>query len=174
MEIEKVIVGELEENCYILSKNSSCIVIDPGSEFNKIKNKIGNNKVAAVLITHHHFDHIGALKEMVSYYKCNVYDYNNLEEKEYIVEPFKFKVITNPGHTMDSISFYFESLNAMFVGDFIFLDNIGRCDLEGGNFSLMRKSIAKIKTYDDNIIIYPGHGSKTLLGYEKENNYYFN
>lgn len=174
MEVEKVIVGELEENCYIISEFGKCIVIDPGSEFTKIKNKIGNNKVVAVLITHHHFDHIGALKEVLSYYKCKAYDYNNLEEKEYTIESFKFKVIKNPGHTMDSISFYFEPLKSIFVGDFIFLDSIGRCDLEGGNFSLMRKSIAKIKTYDDEIILYPGHGKETVLGYEKENNYYFN
>ena len=56
----------------------------------------------------------------------------------------------------------------------MFLDSIGRCDLDGGNFSLMRESINKIKNYSKDIMLYPGHGSKTLLGYEKENNYYFN
>ena len=75
---------------------------------------------------------------------------------------------------MDSVSFYFYDDKAMFVGDFVFLDSIGRCDLDGGNFSLMRESINKIKTYSNDIMLYPGHGSKTLLGYEKENNYYFN
>lgn len=174
MEIEKVIVGELEENCYIISKDNSCLVIDPGSEFHKTQNKIGNKKVLGVLITHHHFDHVGALKEALSYYETKVYDFNNLEEKEYLIGPFKFNVIINPGHTTDSISFYFREEKVMFVGDFIFLDSIGRCDLEGGNFSSMRESIKKIKAYADDIVIFPGHGDKTTLGYEKENNYYFN
>ena len=174
MEIEKVIVGELEENCYIISKDNSCLVIDPGSEFHKIQNKIGNKKVLGVLITHHHFDHVGALIEALSYYETKVYDFNNLEEKEYLIGSFKFNVIINPGHTTDSISFYFREEKVMFVGDFIFLDSIGRCDLEGGNFSSMRESIKKIKAYADDIVIFPGHGDKTTLGYEKENNYYFN
>lgn len=174
MKIDRVVVGELEENCYIISKDNSCLVIDPGSEFHKIQNKIGNKKVLGVLLTHHHFDHVGALKEVLSYYETKVYDFNNLEEKEYLIGPFKFDVIINPGHTTDSISFYFCEEKVMFVGDFIFLDSIGRCDLEGGNFSSMRESIKKIKTYADDIVIFPGHGDKTTLGYEKENNYYFN
>ena len=60
----------------------------------------------------------------------------------------------------------------MFVGDFIFKDNIGRCDLETGNINKMKESIDKIKKYP-NVIIYPGHGIDTTLDYEKENNIYF-
>ena len=62
----------------------------------------------------------------------------------------------------------------MFCGDFIFKDTIGRCDFANSSISDMKNSIEKIKTYDEDIIIYPGHGPKTTLGYEKENNYYFN
>ena len=61
----------------------------------------------------------------------------------------------------------------MFVGDFLFKDSIGRCDLEYANIHDMKKSIEKIKQYDDNIIIYSGHGEDTLLGNEKDNNFYF-
>ena len=75
---------------------------------------------------------------------------------------------------MDSICFYFYKDKVMFVGDFIFKDSIGRCDLEGGNISLMKESIEKIKKYDDDITIYPGHGEFTTLGREKLENYYFN
>ena len=60
----------------------------------------------------------------------------------------------------------------MFVGDFIFKESIGRCDLAGGDFSDMVKSIDKIKTYDKNITLYPGHGDKTSLDYELKNNPY--
>ena len=62
----------------------------------------------------------------------------------------------------------------MFCGDFIFKGCIGRCDLAGGDIRIMMKSIDKIKKYNDDIIVYPGHGDKTTLGYEKENNIYFN
>ena len=61
----------------------------------------------------------------------------------------------------------------MFVGDFIFNGSIGRCDLEGGNFAMMLKSIQKIKQIKENIVLYPGHGEKTTLDNEKRKNMYF-
>ena len=71
------------------------------------------------------------------------------------------------------MSFYFKEENIMFVGDFIFKETIGRTDLETGNMEEMLKSIEMIKEYDDSIILYPGHGPLTTLGYEKLNNIYF-
>ena len=62
----------------------------------------------------------------------------------------------------------------MFTGDFLFKGTIGRCDLVGSNISAMEDSINKIKDYDDDIVIYPGHGMKSTLGVEKETNPYFN
>lgn len=173
MEIDKVIVGELEENCYVISKNNKCLIVDPGSEFNKIKDLIGKREVVGVLITHHHFDHIGALKETLDYYHTNYYDFNTLKEGNFNINGFNFKVIYNPGHSKDSISFYFDEENVMFVGDFIFLNSIGRCDLDGGSFKEMQESIIKIKEYSNDITLYPGHGDKTNLGYEKEHNPFF-
>ena len=61
----------------------------------------------------------------------------------------------------------------MFVGDFIFKDTVGRCDLPTGSSSEMDKSIEKIKAYDDDITLYPGHGDETTLGREKQYNLYF-
>ena len=60
----------------------------------------------------------------------------------------------------------------MFVGDFIFKESIGRCDLEGGDFTEMKKSLSKIKKYDKDIILYPGHGPSTTLKNELKNNIY--
>lgn len=173
MKIEKVVVGDLLENCYIVSKDDCCLVIDPGDEFDKIDKAIGNKRVLGVLITHHHFDHVGALDELVSKYNTKVFDFNSLEEKSNIIGNFKFDCIYNPGHTKDSVSYYFKDDNSMFVGDFLFKNSIGRCDLDGGNFSEMEKSLEKIKNYPDYIIIYPGHGDSTTLGYEKKNNSFF-
>lgn len=173
MDIEKVVVGELEENCYIISKNNSCLVVDPGDEFDKIKSKIGNKKVLGVLLTHHHFDHVGALKEVLECYHTKLYDFNVLQEQKYAIGPFHFEVLFNPGHTIDSISFYFPEKQIMFVGDFIFLESIGRCDLEGGSFMQMQKSIERLKQFSTDVILYPGHGPKTTLEYEKRNNSFF-
>ena len=170
MKIERVKTGYLEENCYILTIDNSCLVIDPGEDFFKIKEKIKDKKVEAVLITHHHFDHVGAL----SYFdKSLVYSFFNLEEKSYTFGPFSLDVFFNPGHSEDSISFYFKEEKVMFVGDFIFYENIGRVDLPGGSFEEMISSINKIKKYDDNIVLYPGHGEETSIGHEKKFNHYF-
>lgn len=173
MEIKKVIVGDLEENCYILTEKDECLVIDPGSEFDKIKEAIGDKKVLGVLITHHHFDHVGALKEVLENYDTTVYDFHNLKEQEYKIGPFTFEVIFNPGHTDDSISFYFKENKIMFVGDFVFLESIGRCDLEGGSYKKMTESIDKLTQIKENITLYPGHGLKTTLDYEKRFNSFF-
>lgn len=172
MKIDKVEVGSLYENCYVISIGAKCLVIDPGDEANKIINLIDNKEVLGVLITHHHFDHVGALEDIKNKYNVLVYDISNLEEKEYNIGPFDFKVIFNPGHTSDSISFYFEKENAMFVGDFIFKGSIGRCDL-GGNYNDMEQSINKIKNNNSDITLYPGHGESTTLLYEKEHNPFF-
>ena len=61
MKIDRVITGELEENCYILGINDKVLVIDPGDDIDKINKAINNRKVLGVLITHRHHDHIGAL-----------------------------------------------------------------------------------------------------------------
>ena len=160
MEINKVIVGDLETNCYILIKDNKCLVIDPGDEYNKIKEVIGSNEVVGVIITHHHFDHIGALDK---FNKDLILDKNNLEEKDYNIDNFKLEAIYTPGHKEDCITIYFKEENIMFTGDFLFKDAIGRIDLPGGNHRDMFNSLNKIKEYDKNIKIYPGHGDSTYL-----------
>ena len=163
MEIEIVKVGYLETNCYILSIDNKVLVIDPGDEIDKIKKVINNREIVGCIITHYHFDHIGALK-----YFNNVYDINNLKEGINTIKPFTFEVIYTPGHKEDCITIYFNKERIMFVGDFIFKDGIGRTDLEGGDMHQMINSLQKISKYDKNITIYPGHGDKTTLGRELE------
>lgn len=160
MKIDRIIVGPLETNCYILSNNNECLVIDPGDEYHKIKKVIGNKKVLGVIVTHYHFDHIGAL---CNFDKSLVYDKSNLKEKEYNIGSFKFEVIYTPGHKEDSITIYFEKDKIMFTGDFIFKNSFGRTDLDGGSRMDMINSLKKIKRYEKDIIIYPGHGETTFL-----------
>ncbi len=160
MKIERVIVGDLETNCYLLDIDSEVVIIDPGDEFELIKKSIGKRKVVGVLLTHFHLDHIGALEEVVSYYDI---DTNKVKS-----DKFKYEVIETPGHTTESKTYYFKDDNIMFVGDFIFQDGLGRTDL-GGSDSDMMDSLKMILKYPDNTILYPGHGEKTTLEEEKIN-----
>lgn len=170
MKIEKVVVGYLKENCYIVGIDNDVLVIDPGDDIDKIKGVIGNRNVLGVLITHKHFDHIGALSFFKEYKE---YSFDTTLEKEYIVGPFRFKVIRTPGHKDDSLSFYFYEDNVLFSGDFVFYETIGRCDLEGSSVEDMNDSIRKIKGYPSLMRIYPGHGRDTTLGHELVYNIYF-
>lgn len=171
MRIKKIITGYLKENCYILINNNDCLIIDPGDNYDDILKVVKSLNIKGILITHYHFDHIGALNKLLNYKKTNVYDYR-LSEKIYKVDDFEFKIIKTPGHTSDSISFYFESDEVMFTGDFIFKNSIGRTDLESGSDIDMKKSIEKFKNFNKNITIYPGHGDKSNIDYELKHNIY--
>lgn len=90
-------------------------------------------------------------------------------------EGFFLKIIPTPGHTSGSVCFLFTMENSekhMFTGDMLFMRSIGRTDL-GGSYSDMSRSIELLKSMDDDIICYPGHGPKTILGSEKKCNPYF-
>ncbi len=166
MEIETIKVGFLQANCYILKKGTQALIIDPGDDGELLLEKTKQLNIEAILITHHHFDHIGALK----YFK-NIKIIDNTTNDKTL--NFEFKIIETKGHTEDSISFYFEKEKIMFTGDFIFKGTIGRTDLDTGNIKEMKQSIENIKKYPKETIIYPGHGEKTTLENEIKNNPYF-
>lgn len=170
MKVETLTVGLLETNCYLIDHGGYLLIVDPGDEFEKIERQVGNRKVLAILITHYHEDHIGALEKIKKRYSVPVYDFYT-KEKKITIGPFTFDMICNPGHTKDSVRFCFEKEMIMFVGDFIFKGSIGRCDL-GGNEMDMKKSLQEIKKYE-NITLYPGHGQKTTIDEEKKNNPFF-
>ena len=173
MNIEKIEVGELQTNCYLLEKEGNCLIIDPGDDYHKIKELIKDKNLIGILITHHHYDHIGSVNKLTEEYKIPIYDNNTLKEGINHISNFTFEVIKTYGHTMDSISFYFKEDKIMFTGDFLFYDTIGRCDFKESDINQMMSSIKKIKQFKDDITIYPGHGKKTNLGREKQHNIYF-
>ncbi len=194
MDIKTVVVGDLQVNCYIVSNGNDAIVIDPGDEYEKIKNALAGKSVKAVLLTHGHFDHTGAVNE---FKKDGVKVYISANE-EYMLsdgycclaEPFgfpfkptaadatfddgdvlelcgmQFKAILTPGHTTGSACFLCE--NVLFSGDTLFLQSIGRTDFPGGDFDVISKSIKeKIYTLPENILVYSGHGGVTTVKDEK-------
>lgn len=166
MKIEVVQVGYLETNCYLLKIKDKVLIVDPGDEYEKIGELVGKSKILGILVTHHHKDHVGALS---AFKNIPIYDGSNTEETLYHIEDFSFEVIKTPGHTKDSISFYFEKEKRMFVGDFLFYHSIGRMDL-GGNEEDMIHSLKKISIYPKETILYPGHGRSTSLKEELSNN----
>ena len=161
-----IINGELEENCYIIHNKKDALIIDPGSEEDKIFKVIDELKltVKGILVTHYHFDHVLCLDKVKGKYKVDIIDYNNRNN----ISGFNYEIIENYGHTMDSVSFYFKKEKIMFTGDFVFMGSIGKYDFD--NEEIMYESLKRFCKLDDDIVIYPGHGPSSTIGYEKDNN----
>ncbi len=170
MQVEIVDTGYYNQNCYILSKDNNVLIVDPGAKSKEIIETVANRKVLAILITHHHFDHVGAVSELVKHFSVPVIDkYDSNVQK---LASFTFEIIATPGHSEDSLTFYFPEDKTMFTGDFLFKLSIGRTDFPGSSPKQMEESLNKIKTYPDDTIIYPGHEEASNLAYEKNNNPY--
>lgn len=159
LQVHCLVVGNLQENCFILiNNNDEALIIDPGDEAKKIIDFLKPYKVVGILVTHYHFDHIGALKDLEKYFSVKA------NQK---INNFDYVTMATPGHTLDSVSFYFPKEKMMFVGDFVFYHTIGRTDL-GGDEKLMKDSIINlINTIPMDTILYPGHGIATILENEK-------
>lgn len=166
MEVKCLVVGSLETNCYLVIKNNECIIMDPGDNAKEIINECKNYNVLEIIVTHHHFDHIGALKELENYFnlKHNTFKYKNL---------FNYDIIKTPGHTDDSISIYFKSENLLFSGDLVFKNGVGRYDFSNSNYNDLKKSLEFLSNLPEKTIIYPGHGLVTTLKDEKSNFIYY-
>lgn len=145
----------LLENSFILYDEINCFIIDPGSKYDDIVRFIENNKLKpiGILNTHGHFDHI----------KYNDGDKLYLNSAE-------IKIIETFEHTAGSICFYLENNNIIFTGDTLFKKSFGRTDLPGGDFDLMKNSIKKLFSLKDETVVYCGHGIKTTIKDEKQDN----
>lgn len=170
MEVITLEVGDyLVTNCYILKLDNKCLIIDPGFEGDKIKDRVKGLEILGIIITHYHEDHYSALDHFKEY---PLYDYKNIK-KENKIGPFEFEALRTPGHKDDAIIIYFPKEKYMFTGDTVFKGSVGRTDLPGGNMEDLFKSLEKIKKYPKDTTIYPGHGDKTRLKDELLYNPYF-
>lgn len=186
-------LGDYQTNCYILHNDGSsdCVVLDPGYEPEIILSYLAEKKLnlTAIALTHCHFDHVGAVKELAAQTDCRVY----LNQKDlalppmltngplYYTDTYKdgdtvplagipFRILETPGHTPGSVCLMTGA--HLFSGDTLFAGSCGRTDLPGGDSRAMRDSLRKLATLEGDYDVYPGHGSATTLAREKQTNPY--
>lgn len=193
LNIHTMTLGLYQTNTYIVSKEGSrqCIVIDPGYEAPSILNRVAllGLKIEAILLTHAHFDHLGAVRAIVADTDCAVF----VEEKELSlpgamtdgpvyytdlypaegtvsVAGLEIRVLRTPGHTPGSVCLLIE--DAMFSGDTLFAGSMGRCDFPGSSIFDMRKSMKKLHALAGDYRVFPGHAEATTLEFERKTNPY--
>ncbi len=184
MFIKRIIVGPVQTNCYLVGdgETKEGVIIDPGAEPGKIFSAIKENGFAPkfILLTHNHFDHIGALENLARV--LGIENKKVKDREEIKIGKLKIKSIATPGHTSDSVSFVVE-MN-IFSGDTLFKSGIGRTDLpaclparqagkaglEGGDYEQMRKSLKRLMEFSDDFKVWPGHGEPTTIGEERREN----
>jgi hydroxyacylglutathione hydrolase len=202
MDARCLTVGPVQENAWLARRDGSkaALLIDPGDEPERLKEAIAGLDVEAILITHCHFDHIGAVAAMARATKAPVYcpagevgmltDINayvswpgfgpfESYEPEHTVKGgdtlqlagFTIDVISTPGHSPDHVTYSLADEAAMFSGDVLFQGSVGRTDLPGSDHATLMRSLATLlDTLPDATRVLPGHMGATTLGRERTAN----
>ena len=180
--------GIYGENTYVITDNATGYkaVIDPGYFGTDVKMEIQNNAyLKYLLLTHAHHDHFYAVPEYLQEYSAVNFAaplkdkplMNNCPEPHTWIKEgdvitlgsTEIRVIETPGHTAGGVCFLTEK--EIFTGDTLFRVSVGRTDLESGDWDTLVKSISeKLYTLDEDIVVYPGHGASTTIGFEKRVN----
>ena len=193
LNIKHLALGAYQTNCYLVWEENSpaCVVIDPGYEPETILSEVKKlgKEIAAILLTHGHFDHVGGVKTLAAETDCKVYlneadlsmppqmtagllYYTNTYGEGDFVEAagLAFKVLHTPGHTPGSVCLLCE--NALFSGDTLCWGSCGRTDLPGGSWATIRTSLKRLADLNGDFDVYPGHGDFTTLSFERKMNPY--
>jgi hydroxyacylglutathione hydrolase len=198
-------VGPVQENCFIVRAKGSdrAVIVDPGEEASRLTDALtdlGVRAVEAILVTHTHFDHIGAVApvaratgaevycpELETEVLANINDYVPWPGfgpfEDYSAEHtvaggetlelagLTFEVIFTPGHSPGHVTYAIRDAPALFSGDVLFQGSVGRVDLPGGDWATLSKSIETLlDSFPDETTVYPGHMGVTTLGRERATN----
>lgn len=205
MHIQQIPTGPIQENCYLIWQQQDLLIIDPGADASLLKEQIRKTQAQplAILLTHTHYDHIGAVEELRKFYQIPVYvsplenswlsnpvlnlssrhpelggvvvqpAEHEFELKVYQLGSISFQVVATPGHSHGSLSFIFDDF--VISGDALFKGSIGRTDLYTGNLEQLLHSIqTELFTLPEHFKVFPGHGEPTNIAWEKQTNPFFN
>jgi hydroxyacylglutathione hydrolase len=204
MEVRMFTVGPVQENCFLFRREGSdrALVLDPGEEPDRILEAIEQLGVTveAVLVTHCHFDHIGAvapvaratdapvyvseierpvLADIMSYVPFPGFGPYESYEADHLLRGgerlelggFEIDVLFTPGHSPGHLTYSVPAERAIFSGDVLFQGSVGRTDLPGGDWGTLLESIRSlVETLPPDTKVYPGHMGITALGVERETN----
>ena len=198
--IKTCVLGPVSTNCYLVYNDTTkeAVAVDPGDNGDYILNKCSELgiKLQAVLLTHGHFDHIGAALQIARAFTIPIYASEtedgmladtslNLtahftghslsfhadrlvhDGDELELLGYKWKVIATPGHTAGSVCYYLPEEEVLLSGDTLFQDSYGRTDLPtGSSRALVDSVLRKLFILPGDTMVYPGHGEPTTIGYE--------
>lgn len=192
--VEKVVTGHLATNTYIVCSAEECVVVDPGGGADRILARLGGRSVAAVVATHLHFDHVAAVAALTEAAGAPFYahpaDWAVYRELNAVAEEWGFEtpdlptpkplgerlwifdVWHTPGHTPGSVSLVADG--AVFTGDTLFYQSVGRTDLPLGDWDLLVQSVCRLYSLPRNYVVYPGHGPETYIWLEAADNPFIN
>jgi glyoxylase-like metal-dependent hydrolase (beta-lactamase superfamily II) len=201
LKIHTLPLGDYQTNCYIIRESDSktCAIIDPGDHPEQVLTQVRSLglEIEAILLTHGHFDHVGAVEALVEatdcqlwmsqsdwsqfpnpiisrYYplaNCDFCEVQFCEEGEQITAGgVTFTAMATPGHTHGSMCYLCGDV--IFSGDTLFAGSCGRTDLPGGDWDTIQDSLTRLGQLDGRYTVFPGHGPSTTLANEKKYNPY--